>query len=327
MLNNKRFWSKPILIKSNELSGKSRSSDFRFLTSISNYIGEDKSTIDICGKIFNTEAFVQFLAFYLAEGNINGKNWLYISQYKENFYKDIYNLSVLCFGENFVSQYDNAIGVKKENKKLFDWFCNLGNSYTKYIPNEIKVLDKRYLNLFLDRYIDGDGNRYLSKAENNHFFTGNKYDYEQIRIFTSSYKMAADLSEIIMKLNKSVSIKEKFQKDTWQKTKGYLLNIKKYTKSSPCKKIIYYNDYVYCVEVQDNHTLFVKRKGHITISGNCRCLLQYFETVPGTTFDDYEFDESKQRYILKEKVLNDSQRKVQRKSKVKITIGDKNFEV
>lgn len=60
---------------------------------------------------------------------------------------------------------------------------------------------------------------------------------------------------------------------------------------------------------------------------HCRCLLQYFEELPNTSKSDYEFDESKQRYILKEKVLSDSQRKVQRKSKVKITIGDKNFEV
>lgn len=60
---------------------------------------------------------------------------------------------------------------------------------------------------------------------------------------------------------------------------------------------------------------------------NCRCLLQYYEEIPGTSKSDYEFDESKQRYILKEKVLRDSQRKVQRKSKVKITVGTKFFEI
>jgi hypothetical protein len=60
---------------------------------------------------------------------------------------------------------------------------------------------------------------------------------------------------------------------------------------------------------------------------HCRCLLQYFEELPNTTTNDYEFDESKQRYILKEKVLTDDKRKIQRKSKVKIDIGDKHFEV
>ena len=59
----------------------------------------------------------------------------------------------------------------------------------------------------------------------------------------------------------------------------------------------------------------------------CRCLLQYFEDIPNTKIEDFEFDESKSRYILKEDVIKDENRKVQRKSKVKITIGEKEFEV
>ena len=60
---------------------------------------------------------------------------------------------------------------------------------------------------------------------------------------------------------------------------------------------------------------------------SCRCLLQYFETVNGTNVSDYQWSEDNQRYILKEKVLNDDSRKVKRRAKVKITIGEKNFEV
>ena len=50
------------------------------------------------------------------------------------------------------------------------------------------------------------------------------------------------------------------------------------------------------------------------------------EQIPGTTLSDYEFNEEKQRYILKEKDL-DKTRKVERKSRVKIDIGSKHFEV
>lgn len=56
---------------------------------------------------------------------------------------------------------------------------------------------------------------------------------------------------------------------------------------------------------------------------HCRCLLQEFELLPNTTFDDYYFDENKQRYILKEK----KEHKVERKSKVIIWVGEKKFEV
>lgn len=36
-------------------------------------------------------------------------------------------------------------------------------------------------------------------------------------------------------------------------------------------KIQSYNDYVYCVELERNHTLLVRRNGKIVWSGNCRC--------------------------------------------------------
>ena len=59
---------------------------------------------------------------------------------------------------------------------------------------------------------------------------------------------------------------------------------------------------------------------------HCRCLLQYFEELPNTSRSDYEFDESKQRYILKQKDLSDDSKKV-RRSKVHIQVGDKHFDV
>lgn len=57
----------------------------------------------------------------------------------------------------------------------------------------------------------------------------------------------------------------------------------------------------------------------------CRCLLQYMESIGGTTIKDYEFNEEKQRYILKEN--KEDKKKIERKSKVKIQVGEKIFEV
>lgn len=309
----------------------------RFFKSIPNYIGEDKKEIEICGYKFDTYNFCAFLGYYLSEGNINydyNQNTceIKISQNKDRYFDDILKYSRLCFGEKVSGTGKQAIYIYI-NKELGKWFKNFGYSYEKYIPEEIKNLDKKYLQIFLEKYINGDGNR--KKVDK--IFNGYHFNSIQESICTSSYKMASDLSELIMKIGKAVKIdiqdnrgKVIYKKDGSKiETKRicYILRIKDSIYSACKKQIIDYNDYVYCVEVQDNHTLFVKRKGHITISGNCRCLLQYFEELPNTSKNDYEFDESKQRYILKEKVLSDSQRKVQRKSKVKITIGDKNFEV
>lgn len=57
---------------------------------------------------------------------------------------------------------------------------------------------------------------------------------------------------------------------------------------------------------------------------HCRCLLQFLDVLPNTTLEDYEWNGS--IYALKEnKDKKDS--RIKRKSKVKITIGSKEFEV
>lgn len=58
---------------------------------------------------------------------------------------------------------------------------------------------------------------------------------------------------------------------------------------------------------------------------HCRCILQYVNVLKGTTLNDYIWSEKSQRYILNEESVKD--KKVERKSKVKITIGKKTFEV
>ncbi len=76
----------------------------------------------------------------------------------------------------------------------------------------------------------------------------------------------------------------------------------------------YYDGIVYDVELEKNHTLFVRRNGKISISGNCRCTP---EIIP----EGYVWDDDKQDFVLPE-----GKKKVERKSKVKIQFGDKSYE-
>lgn len=58
---------------------------------------------------------------------------------------------------------------------------------------------------------------------------------------------------------------------------------------------------------------------------NCRCVLQYLNILKGTTLSDYIWDSGAQRYVLNKEVIKE--RKVERKSKVHIQIGNKHFDV
>jgi len=47
------------------------------------------------------------------------------------------------------------------------------------------------------------------------------------------------------------------------------------------KEIVNYNDYAYCVDIEKNHTLWVRRNGKTCWSGNCRCAIVPLVDVSG----------------------------------------------
>lgn len=306
----------------------------RFFKTIPNYKGIDIDKITICGYTFDTMAFCAFMGYWLSEGSItykeNIKSELVIPQFKsEEYFNDILKYSKICFpdvkggGKNAVYIYIN--------KELGKWFKQFGKSYEKYIPKEIKDLDKKYIEIFLEKYINGDGSREkYNKIFNNYNFKGIEES-----ISTSSYKMASDLSELILKTGKSLRfhIQDNRNKISCKKdgspikTKHltYIIAINK-SQFSICKRrIVNYKDYVYCVEVEKNHTLFVKRKGNITISGNCYCILFNLYIPKGYFTNDFIWNGD--RYILEDKKqVVESENKKER-PKVKIQIGNKKFEV
>ena len=77
-----------------------------------------------------------------------------------------------------------------------------------------------------------------------------------------------------------------------------------------------YQGKIYDVELERNHTLLIKQQGQSMISGNCRCELHY---IP----EGYVWDEETEQF----QPPKEYKRKVERKSKVKIQVGDKTFEV
>lgn len=310
---------KNLLIEDNKLPKSSR-----FFKSIPNYIGEDVENISLYGYTFNTKDFVSFMAYYLSEGNCTERPINFevkISQERKGYFEDILNCSRNCFGPNVKGEGKNAIYIYV-NKEFGNWLKSFGYSYEKYIPSIIKSLDKKYLEIFLEKYINGDGSR---KNTNKEFHNYNFVGIEET-ISTTSYKMASDLSELILKIGKAPKIFIESNKGRISVKKDgsiieskrplYRIAVNKSQYSSAKRQIVEYDDEVYCVEVEDNHTLFIKRKGNITISGNCRCTLHYLP-------NNVEWDEERQVFVPK---LVEG-KKIERKSKVKVYVGNRVFEV
>lgn len=89
----------------------------------------------------------------------------------------------------------------------------------------------------------------------------------------------------------------------------------KYIKSSKVKPTFkMYEGFICDVELEKYHTLFIRRNGKVCISGNCRCNLRH---IP----KGYVWDEELKTFIPPK----DYKRKIQRESKVRIYVGDKEF--
>ena len=85
--------------------------------------------------------------------------------------------------------------------------------------------------------------------------------------------------------------------------------------------IVQYDDSIYDVELERNHTLVIRRKGKVVVSGNCRCTLM---NVP-TGFDKKQYEEGVWIWNGSDFVKDRSKvkRKVKRNSKVTVTVNDK----
>lgn len=242
----------------------------------SKWQGKNIKSIKIGKSVIETEDYCKLMGWFLSEGSVTKRGDKYqisISQqkYKDELINDLSNLPYkLNIGKAAVYISDNDLG---------EYLFKFGKSYEKYIPEEIKKLDTKYIRIFLDAFRLGDGSTIKeTKWKGGEFREGRIY-------FTSSKRMADDLGELMLKVGKRPSYKLQKNKGKSVKHKNgtYVGNHNIWivrecysqgaTLSSMKVKEINYNDIVYCVELEKNHTLYVRKNGKCVWCGNCRCTL------------------------------------------------------
>jgi hypothetical protein len=256
-----------------------------FIRTLPEWYGEKKDAFIFDGKKYDPFLFCEFLGYYLSEGHYSYNSYrhtLTISQSQEKYFDEMAECCVKLF-ENTVQidrTYNRIIVELRvgEDKELIKYFKKFGCSYEKFIPNEIKNLSIDLLMRFLDAYRMGDGG--VKEGQINHYSTF------QTVFYTSSNKMANDLSEIIIKIGYSPSLRIRQPEPVYCKVAGkyYLSEFPQYIISFNKRKTasleatdhheVTYKGFIYDVDLEKNHTLFVRRNGKVTSSGNCRCSLQ-----------------------------------------------------
>lgn len=230
------------------------------------------------------ENFVAFMGIWLAEG------WIYlvtdkpsgsphyrigIAQNKEVNLLKIKELLDDTFPNiSWVpsSKKGKLSGYIGTNKELFNYLLQFGKVYDKFIPETIKSLPKKYLDVFMEWFILGDG----SVEEKN-----NPKHKSTTRLYTSSKKLRDDLLELSIKIGSwasygervgqlSIPLEDGRQIQSSKEYPSYSINLHKSKNFILKTKAIseeFYDGFVYCCETP-HHTLLVKRNNKMVWCGN-----------------------------------------------------------
>lgn len=304
--------------------------NFSFLSHIPSWKGIDTPFIVIDNKKYDTNLFCEFLGYYLSEGSFTEwgdknrtipRRRVNISQKKSEAKEKIIKCCRALFKNVIVTKERIEFNLNKENDKdLIHTIRSFGHAHEKYVPDFIKELSPKYIKIFLDAFLLGDGTVHRGVL-----YDG--YQCKPQRIYsTSSVKLKDDLGELLLKVGKCPSFKNRGKSiyHCKKQKKDYLTRYdqwnvaelnSKYRYGKVMKKEIKpYKGFIYDVELEKNHTLVVRRNDNVCVSGNCRCLARRY--MKGDVWD-------KETRSFKQPI--DYKRKTAPGAKVKIIVGDKVF--
>jgi hypothetical protein len=235
------------------------------------HLGKHNKTLDIVhsGRKVETNSFMKFLGLFLAEGSLGGRRYIVgISQSPNSNRRRKIEKILEAFGFKYTLQRNGSYQINSVQLCRFIESLGLGGkkSGEKFILQKFKEYAPEYLESLLYGFALGDGNWHKRSG--------------QLTLATTSKRLADDLQEILIKCGKIANMRTQKQKGTIsigghvRNNDTYILSVRnKKTDYSLDKRVIGEQEYagdIWDVEVEDWHTLLVRRNGKPFFSGNCR---------------------------------------------------------
>ncbi len=240
------------------------------LPSIKIGIGKNGAFREEPEKILDMDIWLQFLGYYISEGNVNKKKTgNYIVQLsqsrKEN--PEIYAKMIDCISKMGYKFYGNGQEIQVSNKQLFSYLASLGKSWEKHILREFLNLSSRQCNILLDALMEGDGH-WRGNPERGIYVTTSKNLADNVQELALKAGYCASISPrknsegAIIRGRKINSIHQCYSVNISQKNREFRINHGKKDWN-----VIEYAGTIHCVTVP-NHIIFVRRRGKAVWSGN-----------------------------------------------------------
>lgn len=246
-----------------EWSGVRRST-FSIPAYNSKFLGRGKGSPKVRDgmRVFPAAIWVQFMAWYLAEGSCYRPKIKRKGKEKGRGYRICIKQSQRVNPENVaeINSVLNALGYKHsyssdqfhiDSKELYEYLYQFGTSHKKHMPPEFKNMTPELLLLFLMTYLKGDGCRQKSSGQES--------------IVSFSDRMRDDLQEIAIKCGYWAAL-DKRHRVLLSKQRDLVVN-SIHGEQNDVGRVGYCGD-VHCVTVSTG-VILVRRNGKAVWCGNC----------------------------------------------------------
>lgn len=238
-------------------------------------------------RTVSMDDWCELMGWYITEGhttqqrdNTGGAPSATVITQKQEHYTDEIEACVKRMGFKY-SRYDTGVWVY--DVALTAYMMTLGKGFNgKRVPQYMKNLCIKQLNIFLDAAVKGDG---YVKSENRHI------------LYTSSEALAGDYQEMILKTNcnSTVMKRELEGRRTWiidhwatSSCDGYVVSRTFNNSKMDCHKAkperVHYEGMIYCATISGG-VLFTRRNGVAMWSGNSAIPNSIWEVAEGGLTD------------------------------------------
>lgn len=247
-----------------------------WLYTTSKWRGIRPEFVDMNGIRMTPKQFCRFMAFYLSDGSTRygSRNATYV-QIAQTIGQDLmfdelktYPFRKVTKTAGKIHIYDARVGA----------FCaQFGLAPAKFVPEVIKRMDPETIRHFLDAFVQCDGHVKKGKTD----FRNAKFSDSRV-CFTTSKRMADDLTELMIKAGRGCSTHVDHSKGNVQVFKNgtYTINhdllivseLHSEFRQARIVNRIPYSGPVYDVSLPKFHTLLTRRNGKIVWGSNCRTI-------------------------------------------------------
>lgn len=247
----------------------------------SEWVGATPNIVNINGLELSPEHFCEFMGYYLSDGcpRKTSKNTCYIAIAQEIGQDKMFN-RLITMGFKNVTKTKGKINIY--DSRIGEYCRQFGHSHEKFIPADIKKMDRHQIRIFLDAFVSCDG---TTIEQDNDFKDINFNPFK--KYFTSSKRMADDIGELLIKSGKSCSYlldeckgrEQKFKNGTYTINHNVwvIFEINSKHRIAKVVEIEHYDDMVYDLSLERNHTLLTRRCGKVIWGSNCRSTIRPIE--------------------------------------------------